>query len=79
MLVEIARVTSDVGFPGGSAVNNLPVMQEMQFQSLGWEGPLEKEMSAHSSVFTWGIPRTEEPGGLQSMGLQRVGLQLSNS
>ena len=51
MLVEIPRVTSDVGFPGGSAVKNLPVMQEMQFQSLGWDPQdLEKEMTAHSSI-----------------------------
>ena len=42
-------------------------------QSLGWEDPLEKEMAAHSSVLAWEIPWTEEPDGLQSMGLQRVG------
>ena len=47
--------------------------QEMQVQSLGQEDPLEKEMAAHSSVVAWRIPWTEEPGGLQSMGLQRVG------
>ena len=40
--------------------------------SLGWEDPLEKEMATHSSILVWEIPRTEEPGGLQSMGLQRV-------
>ena len=45
----------------------------MQVQSLGQEDPLEKEMAAHSSVVAWRIPWTEEPGGLQSMGLQRVG------
>ena len=43
-------------------------MQEMWVQSLGREDPLEKEMETHSSVFAWRIPRTEEPGGLQSMG-----------
>ena len=47
-------------------------MQEMQFQSLGWEDPLEEEMEAHSSICAWESPRAEEPGGLQSMGLQRV-------
>ena len=56
------------GFPRGSVVKNLPVMQETQFQSLGQEDPLEEEMATHSSVLAWGIPRTEEPGGLQSMG-----------
>ena len=60
------------GFPRGSTVKNLPAMQEMQVQSLGWEDPLEKEMATHSSIFAWEIPWTEESGGLQSMGLQRV-------
>ena len=46
--------------------------QEMQVQSLGWEDPLEKEMATHSSILAWKIPWTEEPGGLQSMGSQRV-------
>ena len=45
-------------------------MQETQVQSLGWEDPLEKEMATHSSIIAWRIPWTEEPGGLQSMGLQ---------
>ena len=45
----------------------------MQVLSLGWEDPLEKEMAVHSSILAWNIPWTEEPGGLQSMGLQRVG------
>ena len=48
-------------------------MQEMLVQSLGWEDPLEKEMSTHSSILALDIPWTEEPGELQSMGLQRVG------
>ena len=52
-------------------VKNLPAMQETQVQSLGQEDPL-KEMVAQSSIFAWRIPRTEEPGGLQSMGSQRV-------
>ena len=52
-------------------VKNLPAMEEMRVQSLVWEDPLEKEIAIHSSVLAWGIPRTEEPGGLQSMGLQK--------
>ena len=46
---------------------------EMQVQSLSWEDPLEKGMVTHSSILAWRIPRTEEPGGLQSIGLQRIG------
>ena len=47
-------------------------MQEMGLQSLGWEDPLEKEMATHFSILAWEIPWTEEPGGQQSMGSQRV-------
>ena len=50
------------------AVKNLPAVQETWVRSLGSEDPLEKEMATHSSILAWGIPRTEEPGGLQSMG-----------
>ena len=55
--------------------NHLPIqrMPEMQVRSLGQEEPLEKEMATHFSILAWKIPWTEEPGGLQSMGLQRVG------
>ena len=53
-------------------VKNLPAMQETQIQSLGREDPLEKGMATHSSIPAWRIPRTEEPGGLQSVGRQRV-------
>ena len=53
-------------------VKNLRVIQEIQVQSLGWEDPLEKAVVTHSSILAWEIPRTEEPGGLQSMGSQRV-------
>ena len=49
-------------------VKHLPAMQETWVQSLGWEDPLEKEMATHSSILAWKIPRTEEPGRLQSMG-----------
>ena len=55
------------------SIKNLPAMQETQVQSLGWEDPLEKGMATHSSILAWRIPWTEEPGELQSMGLQRVG------
>ena len=54
-------------------VKNLPAMQETWVRSLGWEDPLEKEMATHSSILDWKISWTEEPGGLQSMGSQRVG------
>ena len=54
-------------------VKNLPAMQETRVQSLGSEGSLEKGMATYSSVFAWRIPWTEEPGGLQSTGLHRVG------
>ena len=54
-------------------VKNLPAMQETWVQSLGWDDPLEKRMATHSSMLAWRIPWTEEPGRLQSMGLQRVG------
>ena len=54
-------------------VKNLPAMQETWFRYLGWEDPLEKKMATHSSILAWRIPSTEEPGGLQFMGLQRVG------
>ena len=53
-------------------VKDLPVMQETWVRSLGWEDPLEKGMATHSSSLAWRIPQTEEPGGLQSMGLQRI-------
>ena len=57
-------------------VKNLPAMQETQemwVPSLGWEDPLEEEMATHSSILFWEIPWTEEPGGLQSMRLKRLG------
>ena len=54
-------------------VKNLPAMQETRVLSLGLEDPLEKGRATHFSVLAWGIPRTEGPGGLQSMGSERVG------
>ena len=53
-------------------VKNLSAMQETWVSSLGWEDPLEKGMATHSSILAWRIPWTEESGGLQSMGSQRV-------
>ena len=60
------------GFPTGSVVKNPPAVQEMQAPFLGGEDPLEEEMATHSSILAWEIPWTEEPGRLQSTGLQRV-------
>ena len=54
-------------------VKNLRAMPETRVQSLGWEDPLEKRMATHFSILAWRIPWTEEPGGLQSRGSQRVG------
>ena len=52
-------------------IKNLPTMQEIQAQSLGWEDPLEKGVAKHSSILAWRIPWTEEPGKLQSWGSQK--------
>ena len=54
-------------------VKRLPSMRETWVLSLGWEDPLEKKMAPHSSILAWKTLWTREPGGLQSMGLQRVG------
>ena len=61
-----------MGFPGGSAVKNLPAVQETQVQSLGQEDTLEEGMATHSGILAWRIPWTEGPGRLQSTGLHRV-------
>ena len=64
------------GFPGSLVVKNLPAVQEpqeMQVRSLGREDPLEEGMATQPSILAWRIPWTEEPGGLQAMGLQSVG------
>ena len=72
--------TSATGFLGVSraslvvqSVKTLPTMLEICVQSSGLEDPLEKEIATHSSILAWTIPWIEKPGGLQSMGLQRVG------
>ena len=54
-------------------VKNMAAIQETWVQFLGWEDPLEKGTAAHTIILAWKIPGTEEPGGLQSMGSQRVG------
>ena len=69
LMGERRQVTSLVA----QTVKNLPAVQETQVWSLGPETPLEKGMAIHSSILAWRIPWTEEPGGLQSMWLQRVG------
>ena len=61
-----------MGFPSGSTVKNQPEMQETWIRSLGQEDPLEDEMVANSSILAWEISWTEEPSGLQSIGLRRV-------
>ena len=58
------------GLPAGSVLKNLAAMKETQVRSQGRENPLENGMATHSSILAWRIPRTEEPGGLQSMGSQ---------
>ena len=60
-----------MSFPGGSMVKHPPAIQETQVPSPAPEDPLEKGMAIHSNILPWRIPWTEEPGGLQSMGLQR--------
>ena len=62
-----------LGFLVAQTVKNLPAMQETQVRSLGWEDPLETGTATLSSILAWRIPWTEEPGGLQSLGSQRVG------
>ena len=62
-----------MGLPGGSVVKNPAAMQETWVRSQGREDPLEEGIATHSSTLAWRIPGTEEPGGLQFIGLQRVG------
>ena len=70
-----------MGFPGGSEVNNSPVVQETQVRSLGWEEPLEKEMATNSSILAWRIPWTEGPGGCSPWGHKESNMteQLNNN
>ena len=69
-LAAAAAAVSYMGFPGGLDGKALPAVWETRIWSLGWEDLLEKEMATHSSTLAWKIPWTEEPGRLQSMGLQ---------
>ena len=73
----MAQVYSLEGFPGGSVVKNPPAMQETWVLSLGREDPLKGGMASHSSILAWRIPWTQEPGGLKSMALLRVGLSMT--
>ena len=72
-LTQIYYIQVNMGFPVTQMVKNLPAMWEMQVRPLGREDPLEKGMATHSSILAWRIPWTEERGGLQAMGSQRVG------
>ena len=74
----MASASRLLSFPMAQSVTNLPAMQEIQVQSLGWEDTLEKKMATHSSVLAWRIPWTEEAGGVQSMGLQKSQTELSD-
>ena len=67
-------------FPGDSVIKTLPANagDVSLIPGDGEEGPLEKEMETHSNILVWEIPWTEEPGGLQSIGLQKSWTQLSN-
>ena len=68
----MSTIILGVGFPGGSVVKNLSVVQEMQIQSLDREEPLKQEVAVHSSILAWEMPWTEQRHGLQSMGSPRV-------
>ena len=72
MLTEALYIINRAS-PMAPMVKNLPATQETWVPSLGREDPLERGLAAHSNIFAWRIPGTEEPGGLQSMGSQRVG------
>ena len=73
-----SKPTIYMGFPGGSVVKNTPAMQETWVYSLGEKDLLEKEMATRSSSLAWEVPRTEEPGGLQSTVSQKIHTHLSN-
>ena len=73
-IIHFHHLKSFLGiFPVAQTLKNLPAMQETQVRFLDWEDPLEKGMAIHSSIVAWRIPRTEEPGGPQSIASQRVG------
>ena len=72
LLISFLVVSNIKDFPVAQIVKNLPAMQETRVRSLGQEDLLEKGVASHSSILAWRIPRTEEPVGLQSVGLQIV-------
>ena len=69
-VIEKCKYLNYSSSSSGSAVKNLPAMQESRLQSLGWKDPLEEGMATHSSILAWQIPWPEEPGGLQCIGSQ---------
>ena len=69
---NLKKHSEKMGFPGGLNSKESASMRETWIRSLGQEDPLEKEIATHSIILTWRIPWTEKPGGLQSMGSQRV-------
>ena len=73
MVMLLAYTLDPQDFLVAQMAKRLPVVRETWVRSLGREDPLEKGMATHSSILAWKIPWTEEPGGLQSMGSQRVG------
>ena len=74
--LRLTKLGALIGAVIAQLVNHLPAMQETRVRFLGREDPLEKEMGTHSSILAWRIQWTEEPGGLQSMGLQKSRAQL---
>ena len=70
--ISLIVCISKSGVPGGSVVKKPPAMEEICMRSLGWEDSLERDVATHLSILAWKILWTEEPGGLQFMGLQRV-------
>ena len=78
MIISIVSNKSETHL-GAQGVKYLPVMRETWVPSLDWEDPLEKGMTTHSSILAWRIPWSEESGGLQSMGSQRIGHDLATN
>ena len=76
MKIQVIAVGVTVGFSGGSAVKNLPSMQETQVPSLDQEDPLEKEMATHPSILDWEIPWAQVSGGYSPWCHKRVGHDL---
>ena len=72
LLYLLTRLLIQWGFPGGSVVKNLLIVQETRVRPLGWEFPLEESRAAHSSALAWRIPWTEDRGGLRSIGSHGV-------